>query len=349
MPGRFAKVCLLFALGSVGGCALSAGPVTRVADGVERDGRPVSEEAYAYYARGVAFETKGDAGAALSSYRAALREDPDSAELYARVGSVECGRSLAAGDEAARRAQESFARALELDPTSSSAWSLSARCAARGSRHREALRAAQKAVEFDPSSVAFSLLVVEYAEAVGDLPTARRWLDGLLASAPTSREALRASAAFAKRHGERGRQLSAERTLAERFADTDDGEALHAALARADLRAAQRAALRLRIPTAELALRAARESRASLASETAELALALDPNDSDAWIAALAAADLGGDRARVDQLLDESPPLPSPASPLGLELLSELLARLAGDDARAAWEHGHAQASKKAR
>jgi len=349
MSGRLAKPSLiLLALASSSGCALSQGSVTRVADGVEHDGRPVSDDAYAYYARGVAFEAKGDARSALSAYRAALQEDPDSAELHARVGSTECGQSLAPGDSAARSAKASFARALELDPTSSRAWSLSARCAARGSRLREALDAARNAVRFDPNSVASSLLVVEYAEALGDVPTARAWLDGLVASAPTSREALHAFEAFAKRHADAGRQLYAQRLLEKLDADAnpDANRALRAALARADLRAARGAAVQLRMPAAELALRAARESGPSVASEQAELVLAADPNDADAWIAALAAADLGRDRAAVERLLNEIPVAASTPKPLALELLSELLARLAGDDARAAWDAGRTRASE---
>ncbi|MFZ5894413.1 MAG: hypothetical protein ACOY0T_25350 [Myxococcota bacterium] len=337
MLGRFGNVALLVALGSSTGCAFASGSVTRIADGVEREGRAVSAEAYAYYARGVVLEGRGDARAALAAYRAALKEDPDSAELHARAGSAECSQSQSSGDEHARAAEESFARARELDAYSSNAWALAARCAAHRARPHEALDAARKAASFDADSVYFSLLVVEYAEALGDLATARAWLDGLLVRSPESREALNAAVAFAKRHDDAARRLRAEQKLAELGAPPDTNAELRAALARGDLPAARKAALALRVPPAELALRAVRLSTASVASEQAALALGADPNDADAWVAALVAADLARDRAALARLLHEDPVAPSPPSSLALELLGELLARLAGDDARAAW------------
>jgi Tfp pilus assembly protein PilF len=350
MQVRFAKIGLLFALACPAGCALSQGSVTRVTDGVEREARPVSAEAYAYYSRAVLFEAKGDARAALLAYKTALREDPNSAELYARAASVECTQSRAAGDASARAAQVDFARAIELDPTSSQAWSLSARCAARQASLREALDRARKAAAFDPSSVSCSLLVAQYAEALGDLSTARAWLDGLVASAPTSREALHAFAAFAKRQGDRGRQLHAERQLTELgSAKADVSATLHRALVRADLKAARQAATELRMPAAELALRAVRESNPTVATEQAQLTLAADPDDANAWIAALAAADLARDRSSVEHLVTAAPIAASTPNPLALELLGELLARLVGDDARAAWDAAGAPVKEKDR
>jgi hypothetical protein len=107
---------------------------------------------------------------------------------------------------------------------------------------------------------------------------------------------------------------------------------LRTALQRRDVAEMRKAAVALRLSAAELALRAVKESSAEVAAQQAELALNADPNDSNAWIAALCAADLAGDRKSVERLLSDDPVSPSPANPLALELLGELLARLAGDD-----------------
>ncbi|MGC4092356.1 MAG: hypothetical protein QM756_31640 [Polyangiaceae bacterium] len=148
MHGRFAKVSFLFALGS-SGCALNGGAVTRVADGVEAEGRPVSATAYAYYSRGVMLEGRGDRSGALREYQQALGQDPNSAELHARVGNAECSLSESAGDAAALRAEQSFTRALQLDPAfeqclgAVSALRLPPRTPARGARRRTQSRAAR--------------------------------------------------------------------------------------------------------------------------------------------------------------------------------------------------------------
>jgi tetratricopeptide (TPR) repeat protein len=329
---RFRKLSLVFVLGSCSGCALTTGSVTRVVDGVEREGRAVSAEAYANYARGAVLENHGDVKGALRSYRAALAQDPSSAELLARVAQAECSLSNSADDAQAQSAEKHFAQAFELDPTSSTAWALAARCRAHRARPHEALEAARKAAGFDPDSVYLSLLVAEYAEALGDLRTARVWLDGLVVYAPTSREALRALDSFARRHDDRARRVRAERGLLELGVHPKPEVDLRTALERRDLAGMRKAAVALRLSAAELALRAVKESSAEVAAQQAELALNADPNDSNAWIAALCAADLAGDRKSVERLLSEAPVSPSPANPLALELLGELLARLAGDD-----------------
>ena len=349
MQPRFALATLVVALGATSGCALSAGSVTRIADGIESEQSAVSTEAYAYYARGVVFEERGDLRTALIEFRAALTEDPGSAELNARVGSVECKLAQSDGDSHVQKADEAFERALELDAYSSDAWALSARCAARRKRFPEALERARKAASFDADSVELSLLVVQYAEQSGDLAVARAWLDGLLAHIPESREARKAELAFAQRHGDAARQLRAERALAQQNVERNAEREVFDALRRGDLEKARSAATRLRLSPGALALAAARESSASVAAEQAALALNADPNDSDAWVAALVAADLSGDRGEVERLLREDPTSPSPPNPLALELLATVLERLAGDDARHAWAPKEARASTTSR
>lgn len=345
MRRRLALPTLVVALGATTGCALTTGSVTRIVDGVESDQSAVSAEAYAYYARGVVFEERGDLRTALTEFRAALAEDPGSAELHARVGSVECKLARGDADAHSEKADEAFERALALDPHSSDAWAHSARCAARRKRFSDALERILKAASFDADSVELSLLVVQYAEQSGELAVARAWLDGLVAHAPESREALRALLAFAQRQGDRARQKRAERGLAEQNVEPNAEREITAALHHGDLEKARRAVIRLRLSPGALALAAARESSASVAAEQAALVLDADPNDSDAWVAALFAADLKGDRAELERLLREAPAAPTPPNPLALELLATLLERLAGDDARRAWAPAEAGAA----
>ncbi|MGC4092357.1 MAG: hypothetical protein QM756_31645 [Polyangiaceae bacterium] len=193
------------------------------------------------------------------------------------------------------------------------------------------------------------MLVAEYAESLNDLGTARAWLDGLVEREPRSREALRALSAFAKRHGDALRALRAERGLAALAQEPNAEAELNAALMRADLPAARAAATRLRLPPGELALRAVRAGATPLGTEQAALALGADPNDANAWVAALSAADLSRDRQTLERLLREDPVSPSPPNPLALELLGEALARLVGEEARAAWGSDRAAVSKKDR
>lgn len=332
---RFLGIVAL--LVSSSGCALTAGTVTRVADGVEQEQSAISTEAYAYFARGVVLEQRGELGAALAAYRAALAEDVGSAELQARVGSLECKLAQRDGDAHARKADICFARAFELDAASSNAWALAARCSARRQRLSDALDQARKAARFDPDSIELSLLVVDYAEKSAELGVARAWLDGLVARAPESHEAWRAALAFARRHGDAARRLRAERALAALgFPVASEGD-VSAALREGDLERARSAATRLRVSAGGLALLAARDSDAAVAAKQAAIALNADPSDSDAWVAALVAADLSGDIAGIERLLSEDRPEPTAPNPLALELLGSVLERLAGADARRAW------------
>jgi hypothetical protein len=67
------------------------------------------------------------------------------------------------------------------------------------------------------------------------------------------------------------------------------------------------------------------------------LVLGADPDDADAWLSSLMAADLRGDRSEFARLLRECPASPSALSPHAAHLHAELLERLIGPEARAAW------------
>jgi hypothetical protein len=92
-------------------------------------------------------------------------------------------------------------------------------------------------------------------------------------------------------------------------------------------------ALESGVRVSELAMRAAALGLTSLADSEARRVLAADPDDTDAWIAALVAADLSGDEARflsMSALLGTEPLAPGP---LGRRLFAELLARRVSTDA----------------
>ncbi|MDP9148414.1 MAG: hypothetical protein M3O36_00515, partial [Myxococcota bacterium] len=112
-------IAAAFALAACG----PAATVQRVYEGRLVEGRYVQAEAYAAFLRGTLAEATGDVSAALSTYGAAVRDDPTSAELWTRLGDLRCTQS--AGDASADR---SFSRALQLDAGYAPAWMARARC-----------------------------------------------------------------------------------------------------------------------------------------------------------------------------------------------------------------------------
>lgn len=330
---------LLFTATSSAGCALGAGSVTRIADGREHDGRAISAEAYAAYARGALFEAAGDDKRALSAYQDALSEDSGSPELHARIGAVRCRLAQSPSDAQSTAATRSLARAVKLDPYSSTAWQETARCAARRHEARKAFAAALRAASSDPVSLESALLVIELAEGAGRAREARVWLDELVVRAPSSREAWVALAAFAVRHKDLGRELRARAGLQSLgiVPRTESTRELEAAIALGELRPARAAAVRARLGPGELATRLAERGHGAAASEQAALVLGADPDDANAWVARLVAADLRRDRAELARALSEGSASPSPLSPLATRLYAELLERMVGPDARDAW------------
>jgi tetratricopeptide (TPR) repeat protein len=283
-------------------------PVIRVSRGVPYEGRFISPEAYAAYARGAEWEAQGDLPRALDAYRKAHALDGESAEIWARIGRMQCLLATpAAGVEAARVA---FQKALTLDGDCPSAFYERALCAERRSNLADALADARHAVDGKPDDEAANLLVARLLLALGQPAQARAWLESFRAFSPT-RAGTRALDDL--RRGSTARLDP----VVERLNAGDDAGALHAA-ARETLR-----------PSA-LALLAARHGRAQLARAQAELELDADPSNADAWVAALAACDMLGDAAcfseRIEQL--RSPTLE--LSPLASTLLAELLVRRTG-------------------
>lgn len=319
------------------GCALGGSGTTRLVDGVETRGRTISGEAYAYYARGVALESRGDQLGALAAFRSALAEDADAVEIRARLGLLECRLSTRAGDAFSRAAEADFARALATKAQSSTLESARAHCAAHQRRAREALSLALAAARLDPKALTLSLDVADYAEAAGEAELAGRWLDALLTFAPTSREAARALAAFAARRNDRARAARASARLAELELAPPSKSALADALAQRDLPRARQAAARLSLTPAALAARALTAGESELAGEQARLCLAADPSDINAWLVALVVADLEHEPDELLRLLEAQPSPEVPLDAQALAAFSRLLGRLLGSEAEQAF------------
>jgi tetratricopeptide (TPR) repeat protein len=303
---------------------------------VPTTGRYISPDAYGAYARGAALEARGEDTLALAAYEAALEDDPDGPEILARIGALQCRLSVRKGDGWSHASRQSFTRALSADPGSSTAWLERARCDRRGLRLDEALSAALRAAELEPDSTAAALLVVDVAEESGRLELARRWLDALVVDEPVGPECWLRLAAFAARHRDSGRLLRARFGLRALGRHGPPELWLHDALGAGDLKEARRASLALRLPPGRLALRAASEGALALARAQAELVRAADPDDSDAWTAALLTASLEADAEGFARILRDAPAEPTPLSPEAVAAMAELLSRIAGPDAGAA-------------
>jgi hypothetical protein len=110
---------------------------------------------------------------------------------------------------------------------------------------------------------------------------------------------------------------------------------LDQALAYADLPAARALAVAARITKGELAVRAAALGHAALATEQATSVLAANPDDADAWTAALVASDLVGDGDAFQHLLRRAQANPTALHGLSVRLLAELVARHVGKPVKA--------------
>lgn len=335
-PGA-ARVALIAGLTAVAGCG-GGTPVTRIVDGRAEAGRAVDEEAYAASLRAGIFDAAGDRDRALDALEAALAADPDSPELLARYGEVACGAARSSPPRPAS-ALSAFSRSLALEPTYAPAWLGRARCLDLLGREPEALAAAELAAAYDPEHVGATELVARLLFAFGRRTEGWAWLDGLATLAPESPEAQRALLSAAVRMRDHEREQRARKALAAlgvRLPDEAPHE-LEAAIARRDLPAARRAAVSLRLSSSALAVLLA--SRApELALAEAETILRADPTASDAWIAALAAADALADRERFEKLLTALDPHPLAPSNAALALLAGLVQRHAGEEAARAFE-----------
>ena len=333
------------------GCA-AAPPVTRMVGGHRVEGRFVADGAYAAYLRGVVLENQGRLEAAMAAYGEAIEHDPDSAELWTRLGTLRCAMVVRRGAPAkAVGPWSAFARAAEIDPAYEEAWTERARCHLNRGELDDAARAARGAVSLDPDREEPAILLALVLERQGHLEEARHWLDGLIARDPSSIEAHEAMAAFAARTGDEGRRNASAEALAllrpprsgagiARRGDAVSLSGIDAAIGRRDFDRARRLALAARLSSGALALRAAAVGSVSFARIEAELVLAADPADVDARVAATVIADLTRDDAAFARALSGVPANGAPISPLAAVLMAELLDRRIGSEARRAWLNG---------
>jgi tetratricopeptide (TPR) repeat protein len=283
------------------GCAEGSGGITRMADGVRYEGRFVNPEAYAAYLLGVEREARGEYKNALSSYLEAHAEDPDSPEIWARIGAVQCAASTP--ERGPKAAQVAFERGLRNDPDYFGNYLERARCAERARAFNVALSDATAAVARRPDDESANLMVARLLQALGRSAEARAWLEGLQTYRTPSAAAARA--------------LEATR-----------GPAGLAAAAAPNSASAPSA------PTSNAARSAAfvelQSGRAERARKQAQLELDADPTNSDAWIAALVACDALRDTQCFESALTSLRTPSLAPSQQALDYLRELLDRRTG-------------------
>jgi tetratricopeptide (TPR) repeat protein len=341
MKERF-RTATAAALMVFGAACASSGGVTRMAAGRRIEGRYIAGEAYAAYVNGVVLETRGRLDAARAAYEEALRNDPRSAELWTRLGALRCRqfKSDTSSPESSRGGAafhsaadpwDAFARAAEIDASYEELWTERARCRLQLGELPAAAIDAERAVRLDPDRVEPVLVLVMVLERQGRVDEAKRWLAGLLAREPESREAIEAARGFAVRTGNGPLRGASLRTpdSSERPSRVE----VDAAILHGEVDAARRLAVAARVSSGALALRAAALGDASFAREEAELVLGADPSDTDARVAAVVAADLARDGAALARAVGDLPESLTPLSPLAALLLGEILNRRIGEDA----------------
>ena len=296
-PKTWRLVLLALALTSTVGCAPGSNGVTRMADGVRYEGRFVNPEAYAAYLLGVEREAHGALDEALAAYLEAHAEDPDSPEIWARIGAVRCFSSEPQRGPAAARG--AFERGLTSDASYYGIYLERARCNERAGNFPGALPDATAAVARNPDDESANLLVARLLRVLGRAAEARTWLEAFrsyhVATVATERAL-----------------DTARGTAPSRGAATGSSGQATASSARSDA-------------FAEL-----RSGRAELARQQAQTELEADPSNADAWIATLVACDALHDDQCFEEAMNRlrAPSLAPSSTALGY--LRELLARRAG-------------------
>jgi tetratricopeptide (TPR) repeat protein len=287
---RSLAFCVLTACLSSVACTEGSSGVTRMANGVRYEGRFVNPEAYAAYLQGVEREARGEYQNALSSYLEAHAEDPDSPEIWARIGAVQCFSS--APERGLKAAEVSFQRGLQNDPEYFGNYLERGRCAERARVFRSALTDGKAAVARRPDDESANLLVARSLQALGRTSEARAWLEGYQTYGAPSAAVTRAlENARPTREAVKNAAPPFVRSAA--FAELQSG---HAERAR----------------------------------KQAELELDADPTNSDAWIAALVACDALRDGQCFETALTSLRTPSLAPSPTALGFLRELLDRRAG-------------------
>jgi tetratricopeptide (TPR) repeat protein len=307
--GRWsARLGALALLGACVACTEGSGSVTRMVSGIRYEGRFISPEAYADYTLGIEHEARSEYEAALTWYLQARAEDPESPEIWARIGAVECfGAAAPSGPRAATRA---FENGIRLDANYYGNYFERARCEERARTFDAGLSDAIAAVARRPGDEPANLLVARLMQALGRAVDARLWLEAFQSFRDTSPAMQRALEAARQSNAT---NVASSTTLPNvpgaRTASDIAATPSHArSVAFADLRAGQPESAR----------------------KHAQIELGADPSNADAWIATLVACDALRDNVCFDSALNTLRTPSLPPSDTALQFLSELLARRSG-------------------
>lgn len=335
ITGRVLQLWLALLPATVVGCAsASGGSVERAENGRRFEGRYVSVEAYAWYARGANLEARGDLRAAEAAYSKAAEADPESGSIRARIGALRCAQGR-------KDAVDAFADALFTENDTAVVLIERGRCSLHSGHYEEALEDGRAAVSHAPDSIQASLLVVNAYLGLERPEDAERWLDALSARSPGAPVVAEQRAALARARGD----VFRARRAAEALDPEGDAElvargreAVDHALYSGELALARARALTLRMSDAELALRAVALGRAELGLEQARLVLDAAPGDESARVAELSALEQQGKLSEfVESLATAREPEPQELEPLAVLLFGELLERRSGVEAARAW------------
>lgn len=314
---KLGVLAILVAL-SMTGCIFTEGTVTRIYAGKTKEERFIAPEAYAHYTEAQLLETAGDDAAAEQEYLQAVDIDPDSVDIWTRIGAVRCRRNT--------DPESAFDNAESLDREYAPLWRERSICALSRNDAAHALEWGKRAIAFDPDDARSTLAVVRALEKSGQRTEAERWKVAQNLRDPGGSAFEDAVAKLAHQ----GKTLPKSKAS---VSTRPTRKELDHALLHDTPKVVRELALKSGVPISELATRAAALGLTDIAATEARRVLDADPDDSDAWIAALVAADLAHDEDRflvVTGLLGNDPLAPRP---LGRRLFVELLARRVSLDA----------------
>lgn len=306
-------------------CVFGCAPeqVVRVSSGRAFTEHVISAQAYAVYAQGRILENQGDLSGAAQKYQHVLDLDQHAVGAATRLLAVHCKTDAA-------KAEQDAALALKLDPKSWQLWLERARCALQAKQVALANTYASQALRLNPAQPEVSLLAARVATQLHDPAHEAALLFGAVALYPKQAPlwlAIIASPTLPSSY----RRYAIQRYLDLRppgadwipptfrhsrqqdfaYEQTVAGlrEQFERALASRDTAAARRIAVLLGLHPDDLAGVALKWGFFALALGQSQQLLALEPNNGRAWVIALLAADMLGDRQQLSRLLEQPPTL----------------------------------------
>jgi Tfp pilus assembly protein PilF len=310
------KVPLCFCC-SVGlGCSVAPSSVDRVADGTTIRGRYISHASYAAYASGAQLEALGEFARAEQSYRRALEYDPDSPEIWTRLGAVRCMLKRPDTDAA-------FAKARALAPTQATLWLAEARCELRRGHPDKALRAGRRSLKLDPNHLETSLVISQALNELGRQEEAHDWLRALRARHPGSAAAEIWLGQLAGHEAQPQGEAALDR--------------VDQALVAGSVDLATQLGLDAGLAPSELAAREQALGRTEQALDRVARVLAADPSDGTAWAVRLDATDLLRREQDYETGLRKVTSDSEPPDALSWLLLADLIQRRVNREAARAW------------